>query len=122
MTEAAEAEYAYDKYFSMYALAEAVPFTGRFVLRPGKHCPSFSAATVAKAHDEVSLRVAIMEVPVQLRTLCLGHCRACCCPRAKARAAGVEAALISEADMRLRREPRAPVLRHSTCEEGQITK
>ncbi|CAE7830021.1 AKHSDH1 [Symbiodinium sp. CCMP2592] len=44
------AEYAYDKYFSMYALAEA--------------------------HDEVSLRVAIME----------------------ARAAGVEAALISEAD------------------------
>eukprot|EP00439_Symbiodinium_sp_Y106_P064287 s323_g10.t1 len=48
------AEYAYDKYFSMYALAEA--------------------------HDEVSLRVAIME----------------------ARAAGVEAALISEADMRLR--------------------
>ena len=69
MTEAAEAEYAYDKYFSMYALAEAVPFTGRFVLRPGKHCPSFSAATVAKAHDEVSLRVAIMEVPVQLRTV-----------------------------------------------------
>ncbi|CAE7257335.1 UPL6 [Symbiodinium sp. KB8] len=48
------AEYAYDKYFSMYALAEA--------------------------HDEVSLRVAIME----------------------ARAAGVEGALIAEADMRLR--------------------